>query len=133
VILVDTNVLLDVFQADPRWADWSERQLEAASFRAKQCINPIVYAEASVTYQENERYEAAIRVLGLAVVETPREALFLAGKAYLQYRRRRGGRSGVLPDFLIGAHAAVTGVPILTRDAGRYRTYFPGVELIGVP
>lgn len=133
MILVDTNVLLDVFQADPRWADWSERQLEAASFRAKLCINPVVYAEASVTFQEIETFEAAIRVLGLAVVETPREALFLAGKAYLQYRRRRGGRSGVLPDFLIGAHAAVTGVPILTRDAGRYRTYFPGVELIGVP
>lgn len=133
MILVDTNVLLDVFQADPRWADWSERQLEAASYRAKLCIDPIVYAEASVTFREIEVLETALRTLGIAVVETPREALFLAGKAFLRYRRRRGIRGGVLPDFLVGAHAAVAGVPLLTRDAGRYRTYFPGVELLGVP
>ena len=133
MILVDTNVLLDVFQADPRWADWSERQLEAAGYRAKLCINPVVYAETSVTFREIEVFETALKTLDLAVVEIPREALFLAGKAFLRYRRRGGSRAGVLPDFLIGAHAAVAGVPVLTRDTGRYRTYFPSVELIGIP
>ena len=133
MILVDTNVLLDVFQADAHWANWSERQLEAAGYRSKLCINPVVYAEASVTFREIEVFEAALRTLDLALVEIPREALFLAGKAFLRYRRRGGSRAGVLPDFLIGAHAAVAGIPVLTRDAGRYRTYFPGVELIGIP
>lgn len=133
MILVDTNVLLDVFQADPRWGSWSEKQLESASHRARLCINPVVYAETSVTFSDIETFETALRTLDLAIVEMPREALFLAGKAFVRYRRRRGAaRSSVLPDFFIGAHAAVAGVPILTRDAGRYRTYFPDVDLIGV-
>lgn len=133
MILVDTDVLLDVCQADPRWADWSERQLEAASYRAKLCIDPVVHAEASVTFREIGIFEAALRTLGVDVVAAPREALFLAGEAFLRCRRRGGSRSGVLPDFLVGAHAAVAGVPLLTRDASRYRTYFPSVELLGIP
>lgn len=133
MILVDTNILLDIFQADPRWAKWSERQLDAASHRAKLCIDPIVYAEASVTFPRIETFESALGTLDLAVVEMPREALFLAGKAFVRYRQRKGVRTSLLPDFLIGAHAAVADMPILTRDAGRYRAYFPGVELIGVP
>ncbi len=133
MILVDTNVLLDVLQADPRWSAWSERQLEAASYRARLCINPVIYAETSVTFDDVESFERALGRFGLSLVDIPRESLFLAGKAFLRYRRRRGSRSGVLPDFFIGAHAAVAGCPILTRDAGRYRACFPDVELIGVP
>jgi predicted nucleic acid-binding protein len=133
VILVDTNVLLDVVQDDPVWADWSQQQLEAASLRARVCINSIVYAELSMAFQRIEQLEQVIKESALLVEPIPHEALFLAGKVFLQYRKRQGTKAGVLPDFFIGAHAAVSGLPILTRDVGRYRTYFPSVTLICPP
>ena len=132
MVLVDTNVLLDVVQDDPDWGDWSQQQLEAASLRGPLAINAVVFAELSMAYERIEDLDRVVRQTDLKEVAIPREALFLAGKAFLQYRRRRGGKSGVLPDFFIGAHAAVVGIPILTRDVRRYRTYFPTVELLGV-
>lgn len=132
MVLVDTNVLLDVVQDDPEWGEWSQQQLEAASLRGPLAINAVIYAELSMAYERIEDLDRVVRQTDLKEVAIPREALFLAGKAFLQYRRRRGGKSGVLPDFFIGAHAAVAGIPILTRDARRYRTYFPTVELLTV-
>jgi predicted nucleic acid-binding protein len=131
VILVDTNVLLDVFGDDPRWAGWSQQALDAASLRASLCINPVVYAETSVAFRRIEELEKVLDEVEITVVEMPREALFLAGKAFLNYRRQRGStRTSVLPDFFVGAHAAVTGAPLITRDSARYAAYFPTVELI---
>ena len=132
MVLVDTNVLLDVVQDDPDWGDWSQQQLEAASLRGPLAINAVIFAELSMAYERIEDLDRVVRQTDLKEVAIPREALFLAGKAFLQYHRRRGGKSGVLPDFFIGAHAAVAGIPILTRDVRRYRTYFPTVELLGV-
>jgi predicted nucleic acid-binding protein len=130
VILVDTNVILDVVENDPTWADWSQRALEVASLREPLCINPIIYAELSMAFARIEELDAVLIESGLAVEQFPREALFLAGKAFLRYRERKGTKTNVLPDFLIGAHAAVAKHTILTRDVGRYRSYFPTVELI---
>ena len=131
MVLVDTNVLLDIVQDDPDWGDWSQQQLEAASLRGPLAINAVIYAELSMAYERIEDLDRVVQQAGLHQLTIPREALFLAGKAFLQYRRRRGGRTGVLPDFFIGAHAAVTGTQILTRDVRRYRTYFPTVEILG--
>jgi predicted nucleic acid-binding protein len=131
LVLVDTNVLLDVVQDDPEWGDWSQRQFEAASLRGPLAISAVIYAELSMAYRRIEDLDSVVQQTGLQEVSIPREALFLAGKAFLQYRRRKGGKKGVLPDFFIGAHAAISGMPILTRDIGRYRTYFPRVELLG--
>jgi predicted nucleic acid-binding protein len=130
VILVDTNVLLDVVQDDPRWGGWSQAHLEAASLTERLAINPVVYAELSIAFERIEELDAVLADGAIAVETLPREALFLAGKVFLDYRRRRGVRRSVLPDFFIGAHAAVTGWSILTRDVGRYRTYFPTVRLL---
>lgn len=133
MVLVDTNVLLDVFQDDPDWADWSQRQLESASLRGPLVFNAVVYAELSIAFERIEDLEKNLKVAGLNEIAMPREALFLAGKAFLQYRRRKGGKTNVLPDFFIGAHAAIAEIPILTRDVRRYRTYFPTVEIVGSP
>ena len=130
MILVDTNVLLDVLQDDSHWALWSQSQLEAASITEHLAINPIIYSELSISFARIEELEAVIAEADLIVEEVPREALFLAGKAFLRYRRGRGAKHGVLPDFFIGAHAAVMHWSLLTRDAGRYRTYFPTLDLI---
>lgn len=130
MILVDTNVLLDVVSDDPAWADWSQRQLETASLRDRLCINPVIYSELSIAFARIEEVEAVVAEAGLTVEDMPREALFLAGKAFMQYRERKGRMLGVLPDFFVGAHAAMTGSPLLTRDVGRYRSYFPNVLLI---
>jgi predicted nucleic acid-binding protein len=130
MILVDTNVLLDVLEDDPQWADWSQGQLEAASLTDPLVINPVIYSELSMAFERIEELESALTEASLRLEEIPREALFLAGKAFLMYRRRQGTKAGVLPDFYIGAHAAVAGYPILTRDVGRYRSYFPSVRLI---
>jgi predicted nucleic acid-binding protein len=130
VILVDTNVLLDVVTNDPEWAEWSQHQLEAAALRDRLFINSVVYAEVSTSYRRIEEVDAALVTAGVALAEIPRPALFLAGKVFLEYRKRGGSRTGVLPDFFIGAHAAVTRSPLLTRDAARYRTYFPAATLI---
>ena len=130
MILVDTNVLLDVVTNDPEWAEWSQHQLEAAALRDRLFINSVVYAEVSTSYRRIEEVDAALVTAGVALAEIPRPALFLAGKVFLEYRKRGGRRTGVLPDFFIGAHAAVTRSPLLTRDAARYRTYFPAATLI---
>ena len=128
--LVDTNVLLDVVTDDPDWAEWSVAKLEEVSLQGALVINDVVYAELSVRYDRIEDLEGMLHMATIEVVPMPREALFLAGKVFLQYRRSSGSKTGVLPDFFIGAHAAVSGLQLLTRDAGRYRTYFPTVELI---
>jgi hypothetical protein len=132
VLLVDTNVLLDVLQDDPEWADWSQQQLEMTSLRGQLCINPVIYAELSIAFQRIEELEKVLLEGDIRLLDTiPREALFLAGKAFLGYRQRRGGtKSSVLPDFFIGAHAAVMAMPLLTRDARHYRAYFPTLRLI---
>lgn len=130
MILVDTCVLLDIVQADPAWVDWSLDQIELAADRGPLLINPVIYAEFAAGYPSIEAAERALSAFGARLEELPREALFLAGKAYRQYRERRGTRSGVLADFFIGAHAAVRDIPVLTRDPSRIRTYFPGVVLI---
>ena len=130
MILVDTNVLLDLVTDDPNWADWSIAQLEAASLRGPLLINDVVYAELAVRYSRIEELEAFVGEAGLEIVPIPRAALFLAGKVFTQYRKSGGSRTGVLPDFFIGAQAAVSQLTLLTRDVGRYRSYFPSLTLI---
>jgi len=130
VILVDTNVLLDVVLNDAKWADWSQGQLESASLTHRLVINPVIYSELSMAFARIEELEGVLADASLNFELIPREALFLAGKVFLNYRRRQGTRSSVLPDFYIGAHAAVRQWPILTRDTSRYRSYFPSVQLI---
>ena len=130
MILVDTNVLIDVLEDDPVWADWSIKQLRAQSQIHELAINPIIYAELSQAFSTFEALDDVIHQLGLAMCEVPRPALFLAGKAFIRYRKAGGGKSTVLADIFIGAHAAVKQLPLLTRDAKRYRSYFPSVELI---
>ena len=129
-MLLDTNVILDVVQDDPVWGEWSQGQLDAWAARDELGINAVIYAELSIAYLRIEELEDTVHTAGLRFLEIPREALFLAGKAFLAYRKKGGTRTGVLPDFFIGAHAAVMGLPLLTREAARYRTYFPGVALI---
>lgn len=130
MILVDTNVLIDVLEDDPAWADWSIQQLRAQSQAHDLVINPIIYAELSQTFSTFEALDEVVSELRLMVQEVPRPALFLAGKAFVRYRKLGGGKNNVLADFFIGAHAAVNGLPLLTRDAKRYRSYFPSVELV---
>ena len=119
MILVDTNVLLDVLEDDPVWASWSMHQLQ-----------PLISAELSTTFESVDALDGVIQPMGLKYQELPRPALFLASMAFVQYRRSRGTKHNVLPDFFIGAHAAVHGWAILTRDSRRYRNYFPHVPLI---
>ncbi|MGO9803476.1 MAG: type II toxin-antitoxin system VapC family toxin [Steroidobacteraceae bacterium] len=130
MILVDTNVLLDVLENDPQWAEWSQQQLETAALTDSLAINAVIYSELSLAFERIEDLEAVVVEASLRLEPIPREALFLAGKAFLDYRRRQGARTGVLPDFYIGAQAAVSGWPLLTRDVRRYRSYFPTVRLI---
>ena len=130
MIFVDTNVLLDVVTDDETFAEWSIAKLEAAALQGDLLINDSVYAELSVGYREKERLDAFIEAAGLRHEMMPRDGLFLAGKAFSSYRRSKGTKQNVLPDFFIGAHATVLSVPLLTRDARRYRTYFPTLELI---
>lgn len=130
MILVDTNVLLDLVTDDANWADWSIAQLEAASLRGPLLINDVIYAELAVRYGRIEELEAFVGEAGLEIAPIPRAALFLAGKVFTQYRKAGGSRTGVLPDFFIGAQAAVSQLTLLTRDIGRYRTYFPSLTLV---
>ena len=129
-VLVDANVLLDVLTDDPTWYAWSAEQLDACAETAELCINPIVYAEVSVGFARIEELDEALPPSSFTRLELPWEAGFLAGKAYLRYRRAQGSRTSPLPDFYIGAHAAIDGMALLTRDAKRYRTYYPALELI---
>lgn len=129
-LLVDSNVILDIFLDDPNWADWSESTLGNYGAHTKFYINSIVYTEVSVGFEKIEELESALHKGGFQLLEIPKEALFLAGKAYLKYKRGRGSKRSPLPDFHIGAQAAVLGLDLITRDATRYRTYFPKVKLI---
>lgn len=129
-VLVDTNVLLDLATDDPTWADWSLRELEGAALHGPLLINDVIYAEFSVRFAAIETLDAFVAEAGLVHEEMPRDALFLAAKVFQQYRAARGPRTGVLPDFFIGAHAAVAELPLLTRDPARYRTYYPTVRLV---
>jgi predicted nucleic acid-binding protein len=128
-VLVDSNVLLDLFTDDPAWAAWSEARLGEAFDAGQVVINPLVYAEISVAFERIETLEAALPEQ-LGREDLPWEAAFLAGKCFVDYRRRGGTRRSPLPDFYIGAHAAVTGRALLTRDASRYRTLLPALTLI---
>lgn len=129
-MLVDTNVLVDVLQNDPQWADWSMAQLQAQSKVHRLSINPIIYAELSLTFSTVEALDAVISSMELDLLDIPKPALFLAGKAFVQYRQGGGARTNVLADFFIGAHAAVSGLPVLTRDTRRYQSYFPSINLV---
>ena len=130
MLLVGTNVLVDVLQDDPEWADWSIAQLRAQAKLHALIVNPVIYAELSLSFTTIEALDAVMTRMELTVREIPKAALFLAGKAFAQYRRRGGSKVQVLPDFFIGAHAAVQGWPLLTRDASRFRTYFPSLEVL---
>lgn len=130
MILVDTNVLLDVVEDDSQWAAWSQQQLETAALNDRLVINAVIYSELSMAFARIEQLETVVSEAALTLEDIPREALFLAGKVFLAYRRRQGSKQRVLPDFYIGAHAAVKGYPILTRDTARYHSYFPTVRLL---
>lgn len=129
-VLVDSNIILDVFLDDVKWADWSELKLEEYSAHTPLYINSIIYSEISIGFTLIEDLESAIKRAGFQLLEIPKEALFLAGKAYLKYRRRRDVKRTPLPDFFIGAQAAVLNLDLLTRDIKRYQSYFPTVRLI---
>ncbi len=129
-LIVDSNVLLDVFEDDPVWAQWSEEMIEQYSTTHILCITPIIYAEVSVGFERIEELEAAIIDSGVRMLQIPKEALFLAAKVFVEYRRRRGIKLSTLPDFFIGAHAAVEKIELLTRDVSRYKSYFPTVKLV---
>jgi len=130
MLLVDTNVLLDVWEDDPAWVEWSLRQLRAQAQVHELAINPVIYAELSLVFDTVAALDAVIADMGLSFQQLPRPSLFLAGRAFVKYKRAGGTRHNVLADFFIGAHAAVQGWGILTRDARRYRNYFPSVDLV---
>jgi predicted nucleic acid-binding protein len=129
-VLVDSNVLLDVFLDDLNWGDWSESKLEEYSYSSSLYINSIIYSELSIGFKLIEELEVAVGKAGLQLLEIPKEALFLAGKAFLKYKERKGVKKTTLPDFFIGAQAAVLNLHLLTRDVSRYKSYFPTVNLI---
>jgi predicted nucleic acid-binding protein len=129
-VLLDSNVLLDLMTEDPEWFSWSAAAVAGAADTSRLVINAIIYAEVSVRYSRIEDLEAALPKALIEREALPYEAGFLAGKAFLAYRRRGGARRSPLPDFFIGAHAAVAGYRLLTRDATRYRSHFPGLSLI---
>jgi predicted nucleic acid-binding protein len=129
-VLVDSNVILDVFLDDPDWAEWSTATLDEFSEKEALYINPIVYSEISIGFKRIEELESAVARGGFRMLDIPKEALFLAGKAFLKYRRSKGPRPSPLPDFYIGAQAAIFNMDLITRDIQRYRAYFPTVRLI---
>lgn len=129
-VLVDSNVILDVVTEDAKWAAWSMDALERAGEESPLVINPLVYAEVSIGFQRIEELDDALPAEYLKREALPWEAAFLAGKVFVRYRRAGGTRPSPLPDFYIGAHAAIRGYTLLTRDARRYRTYFPRLKLI---
>jgi predicted nucleic acid-binding protein len=129
-ILLDTCILADLTNANSDWFEWSTGQLEQLDRDHRFVINPVIYAEFSVVFETIEAVEKVIDVLGFDVLPLSRDALFLAGKAFANYRQRKRSKTNVLPDFFIGAHAAVENLTLMTRDKGRFSSYFPGVELI---
>jgi predicted nucleic acid-binding protein len=129
-VLIDSNVLLDLMTEDPRWFSWSAKALANAAETLRLVINPIIYAEVSIRYSRIEDLNAALPKAMIDREPIPYEAAFLAGKAFRVYRRRGGTKRSTLPDFFVGAHASVAGYSLLTRDATRYRTYFPKLPLL---
>ncbi len=129
-VMVDSCVLLDVFTEDPKWFQWSSSSLARQADAGGLVINPVIYSEISVRFDRIEELEAILTPDAFEYRPIPREAAFLAGKCFLRYRRGGGAKSLPLPDFLIGAHAAVEGLALLTRDCSRFRAYFPSVKLI---
>ena len=127
--LVDANVLLDVFTADPRWVDWSKSHLRSALAAGEVAVNPIIYAEVSLAFAHEQELDAELRRLGIAKLPLPYGAAFPAARAFARYRKNGGERRSPLPDFYIGAHAQVDGLRLLTRDARRYRSYFPEADI----
>jgi len=130
MILLDTNVLIDIWEPDPMWGPWSSGQVRTLSNLHLMAINAVVYAEISVMFPTPDELDERLEELNTKVLDIPRRAAFLAGKAFVQYRRMGGKKGNVLPDFFIGAHAAVLGCEVLTRDTRRYSQYFPFVGLI---
>jgi predicted nucleic acid-binding protein len=128
--MVDSNVLLDIINKDPKWFDWSAETLEACAEQSMLAINPVIYSEVSIGFKKIEDLEAALPADMILRLPVPWEAAFLAGKCFVKYRKRGGARRSPLPDFFIGAHAAIENMPLITRDVARYRTYFPGLNLI---
>jgi predicted nucleic acid-binding protein len=128
--LIDANVLLDLATSDARWSRWSEAALERCADEGHLHINPLIYAEVSLAYERIEELEQALPAALFVRTPLPWEAAYLAGKCFKTYRGRGGARRSPLPDFYIGAHAAVAGMRLLTRDAARYRTYFPRLTLV---
>ena len=129
-VFIDSNILLDVLTEDPKWFEWSSAALAAAADRHRLVINAVVYAEVSVRFSRIEDLEAALPPQLIEREAIPFEAAFLAGKCFQTYRQRGGARTSPLPDFFIGAHAAVAGYDLMTRDVGRYKTYFPRLTII---
>jgi predicted nucleic acid-binding protein len=129
-IVVDSNVILDIVTEDKKWFPWSSEALTHYSETHALVINPVIYAEVSIGFDRIEEVEDVLSPMFFRRDPIPWEAAFLAGKCFLDYRKKGGGKRSPLPDFFIGAHAAVLGIPLLTRDASRYRTYFPKLRLI---
>ena len=129
-LLIDSNVLLDIFSDDPVWFAWSEQMLSRYAKTHDLVINTVIDTELSISFERIEELEASLRVASVSLEPMSKEALFLAGKVFLSYRRRGGAKMSTLPDFFIGAQAAVQRLPLLTRDVKRYKTYYPTVELI---
>ena len=130
VILIDSCIVTDLANPESTWLEWSASTLERLDPIHTMVINPIIYAECSIGFTRIEEVEGLFETLGFGMKPIPKEALFLAGKAFLQYKRRKGEKNNVLPDFFIGAHAAVAGYKLISRDKGRFSTYFPSVDLI---
>ena len=129
-MLVDTNILIDVLNNEPQWADWSINQLRLQSKIHVLSINPIIYSELSCAFSKIEDLDDVVHNMGLKYLQMPMPALFLAGKAFLTYRQKGGTKHNILGDFFVGAHAAISRLPVLTRDTQRYKTYFPSVQLV---
>ena len=130
MILVDSNILLDILTIDPQWYDWSTSKLSLIAESHELIINDIIYAEISICFERIEDLEETFSGNFFKIMPMSKEALFLAGKAFLQYKSNNGTKNSVLPDLFISAHASVLGIPLITRDTGRYKTYFPKLQLI---
>ena len=129
-VLVDANVILDIFTEDPTWYAWSSSAVERLADDRMLAVNPVIYSEVSIRFESVEELESVLPSDVFVRLPIPWEAAFLAGKCFLAYRRRGGKRRSTLPDFFVGAHAAVSGLTLLTRDSKRYRTYFPGLDIV---
>jgi len=129
-ILVDSNVLLDIFTNDPVWGAWSAEAIEKYAEEHLLAVNPIIYAEVSLHFSAIEALEEALPENNFVRLELPWDAAFLAGRCFLEYKKKGGTKRSPLPDFYIGAHAALEGLSLLTRDSQRYKTYFPRLKII---